>query len=272
MIELQSVHLKYMLMGHFSHSLQSWVGHKVGGVLRRSDNKEKLITYVHALRDISLKIDSGSRLGIIGHNGSGKTTLLRVLSGVYPPTSGNIITQGKVSALTDFTLGMDPNATGLKNIEFRLVFMGFSFKEARKAIDDIVDFSELGEFVHLPARTYSTGMFLRLAFAISTHFTPDILILDEVIGAGDENFRAKAQERLESLISKSRIVVLSSHDLAAIKSYCDSAIWLHQGEILERGSPQSVVESYLQACSPLISTESEQISFHREGKVPSSNV
>jgi lipopolysaccharide transport system ATP-binding protein len=243
MIELQSVHLQYPLMKHVSHSLQVWISHKVGGVLRR-DNNEELVTYVHALRGISLKIGNGCRLGIIGHNGSGKTTLLRVISGVYPPTSGHVITKGKISALTDFTLGMDANASGLKNIEFRLVFMGFTFKEARKAADEIIDFSGLGEFIHLPMRTYSTGMFLRLAFAISTHFIPDIIILDEVIGAGDENFRLKAKERLEKLISESRIVILSSHDLAAIQSYCDTVIWLQQGEIMQIGSPQEVVQSY----------------------------
>ena len=247
MIELKSVHLKYPLMGHFSHSLQSLVNHKVGGVLRRHQQSEELVTYVHALRDISLKIEDGCRLGLIGHNGAGKTTLLRVLSGVYPPTSGTVISRGNVSALTDFTLGMDPNASGLKNIEFRLVFMGFSFKKAREAIDDIVDFSGLGEFIHLPVRTYSTGMYLRLAFAISTHFIPDILILDEVIGAGDETFRTKAKGRLEKLISGSRIVVLSSHDLGAVKSYCDRAIWLQQGEIVQEGTPAVVTKSYVSA-------------------------
>ncbi len=245
MIELSSVHLKYPLMGHFSHSLQSLVNHKVGGVLRRHEQQEKLVTYVHALRDISLKIEDGCRLGLIGHNGAGKTTLLRVLSGVYPPTSGSIVTKGNISALTDFTLGMDPNASGLKNIEFRLVFMGFSFKKARQAIDDIVAFSELGEFINLPVRTYSTGMYLRLAFAISTHFIPDILILDEVIGAGDETFRIKAKGRLEKLISGSRIVVLSTHDMGAVKTYCDRALWLQQGEIMQEGSPTDVTQNYL---------------------------
>lgn len=244
MIKLESVNLKYPLMGHFSHSLQSLVYSKVGGVMRSSSNNQ-LVGYIHALRDISLTIQDGCRLGVVGHNGAGKTTLLRVLCGVYPPTSGKVTTWGKISALTDFTLGMDPNATGLKNIEFRLIFMGFSFKEARKAVDDIVEFSGLGEFITLPVRTYSTGMFLRLAFAISTHFTPDILILDEVVGAGDEAFRAKAISRLERLISSSRIVVLSSHDLGAIKLYCDKAIMMRQGEIVQQGRPDEVVQSYI---------------------------
>jgi len=234
-------------MGHFSHSLQSLVYKQVGGVL--FGERENLVNYVHALRDVTLKVKNGSRLGIVGHNGAGKTTLLRVLSGIYPPTSGKITTTGNISSLTDFTLGMDPNASGLKNIEFRLVFMGFSFSDARKATDAIVDFSELGDFINLPVRTYSTGMFLRLAFAISTHFTPDILILDEVIGAGDEAFRNKAKARLEKLISLSRIVVLSSHDLGAIKEYCDTAILMKQGEITANGSPQEVIQEYTENIS-----------------------
>lgn len=243
MIELKSVHLRYPLMGHYSHSLQSLLSQKVGGVL--GGNKTELVNYVHALRDISLRIDDGCRLGIVGHNGAGKTTLLRVLSGVYPPSSGDVTLRGKISALTDFTLGMEPNATGLKNIVFRLVFMGFSFREANKAVDEIVEFSELGDFINLPVRTYSTGMFLRLAFAISTHFTPDILILDEVIGAGDESFRAKARARLDRLISSSRIVVLSSHDLGAVKTYCDRAVMMAQGQIVADGTPDEVVATYI---------------------------
>ncbi|HBC2073183.1 TPA: ABC transporter ATP-binding protein [Vibrio cholerae] len=245
MIELSNVNLHYPVPGHFSHSLQTTISSKIGGVLGSSSAKDKEMKYVHALRDINLKLEDSSRLGIIGHNGAGKTTLLRLLSQVYPPTSGKVTIEGKISALTDFTLGMDPNATGLKNIEFRLVFMGCTFKEAQQAVEEIVAFSELGEFINLPVRTYSTGMFLRLAFAISTHFTPDILILDEVIGAGDETFREKALSRLESLIKKSRMAVLSSHDLNAIKQYCDQAIVMEKGEFVFNGTPQSCIDYYL---------------------------
>ncbi|MCG6349097.1 ABC transporter ATP-binding protein [Vibrio fluvialis] len=245
MIELKNVNLHYPVAGHFSHSLQSTLSNKIGGVFGSSSSKEKNISYVHALRNINLTIDNSCRLGIIGHNGAGKTTLLRLLSGVYPPTSGEAHISGKISALTDFTLGMDLNASGLKNIEFRLVFMGCTFEQAKSAVDDIVRFSELGDFIHLPVRTYSTGMFLRLAFAISTHFTPDILILDEVIGAGDETFRSKATKRLEELIDKSRIVILSSHDLASIKRYCDKAIVMEKGAIVVNGTPDQAVEYYL---------------------------
>jgi lipopolysaccharide transport system ATP-binding protein len=180
----------------------------------------------------------------MGHNGAGKTSLLRVISGVYPPNSGDVKIIGKVSAMTDFTLGMDPNVSGLENIIFRLIFMGYSYKEAKKAVPEIIDFSELGNFINLPVRTYSTGMFIRLAFAISTHFTPDILILDEVIGAGDESFREKAIKRLDSLLYGARIVVLSSHDLGAIEKYCTSAIVMSHGKIVYEGNSKEAISFY----------------------------
>ena len=205
--------------------------------------------YVEALKNINLTIKDGERLGIIGHNGAGKTTLLRLLSGVYPPSSGTVTIQGRINALTDFTLGMDQDASGLKNIIFRLVFMGYSFTEARKAVDEIVAFSELGDFIHLPMRTYSTGMFLRLAFAISTHFTPDILILDEVIGAGDEGFRQKVKTRLDSLFNTSRIVILSSHDFESVTTYCTRAIHMAHGIIQAEGKPVDIIESYRTLCA-----------------------
>lgn len=229
-------------MGLTSHSLQSKMINAVGGLI--FSERSSSVSYVDALRDINLSICNGDRIGIVGHNGAGKTTLLRVLSGVYPPTKGNVEIEGKISALTDFSLGMDPNASGIKNIIFRLVFMGYTFSDAYSAIDEIVEFSELGDFINLPVRTYSTGMYLRLAFAISTHFTPDILILDEVIGAGDEGFRHKAKTRLDDLLSRARIVVLSSHDLGAVREYCSAAILMEKGQIVESGMVERVVEAY----------------------------
>ena len=248
MISLKNVNLRYPLVGHVSHSLQAAIYQKVGGLIgNRSSSGSG--SYVEALKDISFQVEDGGRLGIVGHNGAGKTTLLRVISGAYPPTSGEVIARGKISALTDFSLGMDPNANGIKNIVFRLVFMGHSFSGAMAAIDEIVEFSELGDFINLPVYTYSTGMFLRLAFAISTHFPPDILILDEVIGAGDESFRKKANDRLEMLLSQSRIVILSSHDMAAIKRFCDRAMLMHQGRVVAFGEPDEIIEQYKTAAA-----------------------
>lgn len=242
MIELKDVNLYYPLMGLKSHSLQMSVYSKIGGLIGHKGTD--YTQYVHALKDINLTVRNGERLGIVGHNGAGKTTILRLISGVYPPTSGTASISGKVSAMTDFSLGMDLNVSGIDNIIFRLIFMGYSYSEARKAIDEIVDFSELGDFIYLPTRTYSTGMFMRLAFAISTHFIPDILVLDEVIGAGDESFRQKALARLDKLLGDARIVVLSAHDLGAIEKYCTRAIVMSHGQIVFSNTPKEAIGYY----------------------------
>jgi len=247
MIKMENVHLYYPLMGLKSHSFQIAVYNKLGGIIGKKNDSS--VQYVHALRGINLEVKRGERLGIMGHNGAGKTTLLRVLAGVYPPSSGKVIINGKVTALTDFTLGMDPNVSGLENIILRLIFMGYSYKEAKKAVNDIVEFSELGDFIHFPVRTYSTGMFMRLAFAISTHFIPEILLLDEVVGAGDESFRTKVLKRIDELLSGAKIVILSSHDLAAIEKYCTSAIVMDHGSIVFQGSPSDAVKYYREMCS-----------------------
>ena len=244
MITLENVNLSYPHITARSHSLQLklYVGltKMIGGSLKAGRN----MTHVNALKNINLEINDGQRVGIIGHNGAGKTTLLRVLAGIYTPTSGKITSQGKVDSLTDVTLGMDMESSGIKNIIFRLVFMGYSFKQARAAVEEIVDFSELGEFIHLPVRTYSTGMFMRLAFAISTHFMPDILILDEIIGAGDEGFKRKCQERITGLLEKSRIVILSSHDMSSVSQHCNRAIMMQKGEIIHMGTPNEIISKY----------------------------
>lgn len=243
MINLQNISLRYPLAGLTSHSFQLKLIHAIGGVFTR-DQESKKITYINALSNINLQINNGDRLGILGHNGAGKTSLLRTISGVYAPSEGKIYVEGCINALTDFTLGMDLDVTGIKNIIFRLVFMGYTFSQAKQAIDEIVEFSELGEFIHLPIRTYSTGMFLRLAFAISTHFTPDILILDEIIGTGDEGFKKKSTERIDSMLNGARIVILSSHDLDSIEKYCNKCIVMEHGKIILNGDAKEVIQQY----------------------------
>ena len=245
MIKLEHVSLKYPLMQHNSHSLRAHVGHAFNRVLGKdTSTRPPIVKYIDALQDINLSLSASSRVGVIGCNGAGKTTLLRVISGIYPPSSGTIKLVGKVSALTDFTLGMDENLTGIKNIICRLIYMGFTYKEVKEHIPSIVEFSGLGEKINMPLYTYSTGMFLRLAFSISTHFRPEILVLDEIIGAGDEAFREKALRRTEKLLENSKIVVLSSHDLGAIEKYCTSAIFLDKGKIIFSGTPKEVTSEY----------------------------
>jgi len=199
---------------------------------------------VQALDRINLRIGEGERVAIIGHNGAGKTTLLRVLSGVYPPTKGRIKIEGSISSLTDITLGMDVEASGHDNIMFRSVFMGMSFREARENAAAIADFTELGDALQRPVRTYSTGMYLRLAFAISTSIFPDILVLDEMINAGDAAFQAKARRRVEELLAASKILVVSTHDDNTVLSLCNRAVWLDQGRVMVDGDARQVLEVY----------------------------
>ena len=245
MITIRDLYLRYPIMQHNSHSLRAFTKEKIFRILNKKNIKSP-VTYVEALKNINLTLKSNTRLGVVGPNGAGKTTLLRVLSGIYPPSKGSVEISGKVSSLTDFTLGMDANLTGRKNIIFRLVYMGFTFKQAHGHLEEIIAFSGLKDKIDLPVYTYSTGMFLRLAFSISTHFAPEILILDEVIGAGDQAFREKVLKRTESLLENSRIVVLSSHDLGAIQKYCSSAVFMAGGEIISQGNPKDIIEEYLQ--------------------------
>lgn len=240
MIKLENVSLSYPVAGLTSHSFQSKVYDNFKKLVGGSLDTQGAITHVHALKNINLEISEGQRVGIYGHNGAGKTTLLRLLAGVYTPTSGKIHVGGNVSSLTDFTLGMEQDASGVQNIIFRLVFMGYTFKQARQSVDEIIAFSELGEFIHLPVRTYSTGMFMRLAFAISTHFMPDILILDEIIGAGDEGFKIKCRNRIQLLFEKSRVVILSTHDIGSLQEYCDIIVVMKSGEITEICTPHEI--------------------------------
>jgi len=199
---------------------------------------------VHALRGVNLQIRDGERVGLVGQNGAGKTTLLRVLSGAYEPTQGTIDIAGKVSSLTDLALGMDMEASGYENIRLRALYLGLSRREAKALEKDAEDFTELGGYLELPVRTYSSGMMLRLAFAVSTAITPDILLMDEMVGAGDAQFLQKAKTRLESLMQKASILVLASHNDQIIRSFCSRALCLQAGTIVFDGDVESCLAFY----------------------------
>jgi len=212
---------------------------------------------VVALRDIDLELADGDRLGLIGQNGAGKSTLLRVLAGIYEPLSGRARIEGTVASLTDITMGMDLEASGYENIVLRGVFLGLHVSEVRRMIPEIEAFTELGEFLELPLRTYSTGMLLRLAFAVTTAVIPEILIMDELIGAGDAAFVAKAKARLNQMISASRILVIASHDVEIIRRFCNRAALLETGRIARIGPVEQVVCAYLGGDSPQPDTQRE---------------
>jgi ABC-type polysaccharide/polyol phosphate transport system ATPase subunit len=198
-----------------------------------------------ALRDICLDLADGDRLGLIGRNGAGKSTLLRVLAGIYEPPSGRARIEGTVASLTDITMGMDLEATGYENIVLRGVFLGLRVNDVRRMIPEIEAFTELGEFLKLPLRTYSSGMMLRLAFSVTTAVVPEILIMDEMIGAGDAAFVVKAKARLNQMISNSRILVIASHDVEMVRRFCNRAALMETGRIVRLGPVDQVIADYL---------------------------
>lgn len=187
---------------------------------------------VTALDSLNFEFNQGDRIGLVGHNGSGKTTLLRVLSGVYAPTRGDLKVRGKIASLLDVSMGLDPDATGFENIYLRGILDGLRPKTIRDKTEEIADFSELGEYLNLPVRTYSSGMMLRLAFAISTSVEADILIMDEWLSVGDADFSAKAAIRLESLVNRASILILASHSPELIARVCNRQIRLEHGKIV----------------------------------------
>ena len=213
----------------------------VGGHIESADDSHVAI---RALRDISLTLKEGDRLGLVGHNGAGKSTLLRVLSGVYEPPIGTVTIDGAVSALTDMMMGMDVEATGYENIILRSVFLGVPPDQAKRSVAEIEEFSELGNFLHLPLRTYSSGMMLRLAFAVTTAVTPEILIMDEIIGAGDAAFFDKAEKRLNRIIGDSHILVVASHSEFTLQRFCNKAALLKEGQLVMVGSVDEVLAAY----------------------------
>lgn len=200
-----------------------------GGKIGQDAGHHAVVT---ALDNLSFSFEEGARVGLVGHNGSGKTTLLRVLSGVYSPNRGDFSITGRVASLLDVSMGLDPDATGFENIYLRGILDGLKPKTIRGKVDEIADFSELGEYLNLPVRTYSSGMMLRLAFAISTSVEADIIIMDEWLSVGDASFSDKAAQRLEKLIGKAAILVVASHDPALISRICNRKISLEHGRIV----------------------------------------
>ena len=190
-------------------------------------------------------------LGLIGHNGAGKSTLLKVFAGVYKPDSGSIRTDGRVSPLFNSAPGLDPDDNGYENIATCGMFLGMSREEINRKLPDIVAFCELGEYLELPVRTYSNGMVARLAFALATSIDPDILLLDEGLGAGDTAFAARAEARMQAFIQRTRVLVLASHSDALIKSICSRAILLEKGRLIAIGRVEDIIDRYYKRLTPV---------------------
>ena len=240
-IDLVDASVEIPIFNSRGRSLKTTLIRRVGGQVE-ADNDH---VTVKALRHLDLSLRPGDRLGLIGHNGAGKSTLLRVFAGSYEPSGGRAEIRGTVSSLIDMEMGMDPELTGADNIIQRGVFLGMSLKEARRAIPNVAEFSELGPYLHLPMRTYSSGMRMRLAFATSTTRHPDILLFDEMISFGDAGFAARAKARLDAMLDSAKILVLASHDVDSLRTYCNRAVLLEAGAIVGEGSVDDVWARYI---------------------------
>jgi ABC-type polysaccharide/polyol phosphate transport system ATPase subunit len=218
-----------------------------GGVV---DDRDQSVVVIRALDHVTLHLEHGARVAIIGANGAGKTTLLRVMAKIYPPTGGVADVVGRIGCLTDLNVGMDLEATGYENIRMRGVLLGLTGQEIAKLVPDVAEFTELGEYLKLPIRCYSQGMMLRLAFGISTAIKPEIILLDEIIGVGDRAFAERSRQRLNGLIEAASILVLASHDPNIIIQSCSSAIWMSHGRMIDHGPSAEILDRYAKGVPP----------------------
>ena len=200
----------------------------------------------YALRNVSFDVHRGETVGIIGTNGSGKSTMLKIITGVLNPTEGDVQIQGRISALLELGAGFNMEYTGIENIYLNGTMMGFSKEEIDKKLDDILDFADIGDFVYQPVKTYSSGMFVRLAFAVSINIEPDILIVDEALSVGDVFFQVKCYHKFEEFKKMGKTILFVSHDLGSISKYCDRVILLNKGQKLSEGKPKQIVDEYKQ--------------------------
>ncbi|HYA19939.1 MAG TPA: ABC transporter ATP-binding protein [Burkholderiales bacterium] len=222
--------VEFPIYGARSRSLKNTVIRAATGGVLATDAAQR--TVVRAIDHLSFDWNEGDRIGLVGHNGSGKTTLLRALGGIYEPIGGSLSVNGRVASMLNLTLGMDDYATGYENIFIRGTILGLNRREIAGMVDEICEFSELGDFINMPMRTYSSGMSMRLAFTISTSVKADIILMDEWIGVGDEAFSEKAQRRLAELVGKAKILVLASHSPDIIRANCNKVVRLDHGRIV----------------------------------------
>lgn len=212
--------------------------------LMRAGQGRKKIRTIDAVKNVSFDIKHGTVLGVVGHNGAGKSTLLRAISGILPPSSGEIEVHGKVSTLLSLGVGFNNNLSGTENIMLAGLAAGMSRAEVVERREAIVEFAEIGDFIDLPVRAYSSGMSQRLAFSVAVNMNPEILLIDEALSAGDARFKLKAQAKMRELMETARTMVLVSHALSSIRELCNDAIWLDHGSLMMHGSPDEVVDAY----------------------------
>lgn len=210
-------------------------------------NKTK-VNYHEVLKNINLNIKKGETVALIGVNGSGKSTLLKLMTKIIYPTSGELITNGKLTSLLELGAGFHPDFTGRENIYFNASIFGLSASEIDARVQEIIDFSELGEYIDTPVRTYSSGMYMRLAFSVAINVDAEILLIDEILAVGDQHFQDKCFEKLEQLKKSDKTIVIVSHSLGPVKKLCDRAVWIYNGEVREDGKCSEVIDDYLKVC------------------------
>ncbi len=243
-IELDNLSLTFTLRAARKTTLKEYL---LRGLFLQSANPKVAI---HALNGVSFKAGEGERIGVIGHNGAGKSTLLRVLAGVYPPTAGTRLVEGKICSLFEIGLGFEMEANGWDNIAYRGYLQGETPRTLKAKTPEIAEFTELGDFLNIPVRFYSAGMLMRLAFAISTAVEPEVLLVDEVMSVGDLAFQKKAGDRMKGMMSQSRVMVMVSHDLTSIRKLCTHVLWLQHGGVVMQGSPNEVCDAYIRSVAP----------------------
>ena len=242
-LSLENVSVSFPIYHGGSRSLKKNLLFRSSGGHLASDANHRIT--VEALRNISVRFQPGDRVALIGSNGAGKTTLLRVMAGIYEPVSGTVTSRGRISPMFDIGLGIDGEISGYENIRLRGVILGLTPAEIEERMQEIVEFTELGDYLDIPVRTYSTGMMTRLVFAVATCFAPEILLMDEWIVAGDAAFISKAQHRIESFVQNASIMVVASHSLWICRQFCNKAMWMEGGQIRAFGPVNEILDAYV---------------------------
>lgn len=239
-IKVDNVSMHFRMDKNKTTSLKEWL-------ITRLQGKQQYEEF-HALSDVSFDVKRGEIIGIIGRNGAGKSTLLKVISGIYKPTTGSVVTAGRVAPMLELGSGFDPELSGHDNIFLNGAILGFSEEFLKGKYDEIVEFSELGDFIYQPIKTYSSGMMMRLAFSVATIIEPEILIVDEILAVGDASFQTKSRARMLDLMLGGTTVLFVSHDLEQIRSMCDRVVWLEHGSVVDVGAADRVCDAYASQC------------------------
>jgi ABC-type polysaccharide/polyol phosphate transport system ATPase subunit len=237
-IELENICLTFRVRQLRRITLKEFL---IRRMFRKSANP---VMKVNALRNVNLVVREGERLGVVGHNGAGKSTLLKVLAGIYPPSRGKRVIDGRISSMFDIALGFEPDGDGWENIAYRGYLQGETPRSVKAKMEQVAEFSELGDFLNMPVRYYSAGMLVRLAFSIATAIEPEILLVDEVLSVGDMSFQDKARQRMRDMMSKARLIVVVSHDLVSLAKLCERGLWMDHGQIRQEGPIGAIVNAY----------------------------